>query len=144
MRCSPPSAADPQLAEAEYQLSLVYARLGDEATAQHHVELYRQKLRGRWNRPLKAAPPERRRQAAQADEGLAALLVAAWPRGAAWMQPRPRRELLFRDITREAGITFAASRRPGKEIHRRIDERRRGARSTSTTTGCRTSISSTR
>lgn len=38
-------AADPRSAKPEYQLSLVYARLGDEATAQRHVELYRQKLR---------------------------------------------------------------------------------------------------
>ena len=31
--------------QPEYQLSLVFARLGDEATAQHHVDLYREKLR---------------------------------------------------------------------------------------------------
>jgi tetratricopeptide (TPR) repeat protein len=39
------AAADPESPKAAYQLSLVYARLGDEATAQHYVELYQQKLR---------------------------------------------------------------------------------------------------
>lgn len=36
---------DPKSPKPEYQLSLVYARLGDEASAQKHVELYQQKLR---------------------------------------------------------------------------------------------------
>jgi tetratricopeptide (TPR) repeat protein len=39
------AAADPKSPKPEYQLSLVYARLGDEAAAERHVELYRQKLR---------------------------------------------------------------------------------------------------
>ena len=38
-------ATDPHSPKPEYQLSLVYARLGDAATAQRHVELYQQKLR---------------------------------------------------------------------------------------------------
>jgi tetratricopeptide (TPR) repeat protein len=38
-------AADPASAAAYYQLSLAYARLGDEANARKHVELYQQKLR---------------------------------------------------------------------------------------------------
>ena len=38
-------AADPRLARAHYQLSLAYARLGDEASAQKHVELYQQQMR---------------------------------------------------------------------------------------------------
>ena len=33
----------------------------------------------------------------------------------------------FRDVTREAGSHLRPSRRPRKEVHRRIDERRRGA-----------------
>jgi tetratricopeptide (TPR) repeat protein len=39
------SAADPTSSAAHYQLSLAYARLGDEARSQQHLELYRQKLR---------------------------------------------------------------------------------------------------
>src|SRR5919198_3678636 len=38
-------AANPDSPAAQYQLSLAYARLGDEANAQRHVELYQQKLR---------------------------------------------------------------------------------------------------
>ena len=95
-----------------------------------------------WNRPSRRSTERRDRH--QADEH--ARLVARRSRlvGAMGLQPPAAPELLFRDITREAGITFAASRRPGKEVHRRVDERRRGARSTTTTTGCRTSTSSTR
>jgi len=37
--------ADPRSPKPEYQLSLVYARLGDEGNAQRHVERYQQKLR---------------------------------------------------------------------------------------------------
>jgi tetratricopeptide (TPR) repeat protein len=39
------AAADPRSPKPEYQLSLVFARLGDEAAAQRHVELYQEKLR---------------------------------------------------------------------------------------------------
>jgi tetratricopeptide (TPR) repeat protein len=39
------AAADPHSPKPEYQLSLVFARLGDEVTAQRHVDLYREKLR---------------------------------------------------------------------------------------------------
>ena len=39
------AAADPHSPKPEYQLSLVFARLGDEATAQRHLDLYREKLR---------------------------------------------------------------------------------------------------
>jgi tetratricopeptide (TPR) repeat protein len=39
------AAADPASSAAHYQLSLAYARLGDEARSQQHLELYRQKLR---------------------------------------------------------------------------------------------------
>ena len=39
------SAADPLSPRPEYQLSLVYARLGDEASSQRHRDLYQQKLR---------------------------------------------------------------------------------------------------
>lgn len=38
-------ASDPTSPKAYYQLSLAYARLGDEALAQRQVELYQQKLR---------------------------------------------------------------------------------------------------
>jgi tetratricopeptide (TPR) repeat protein len=38
-------AADPASPKAHYQLSLAYARLGDEASARAQVELYRRKLR---------------------------------------------------------------------------------------------------
>ena len=38
-------AANPDSPSAHYQLSLAYARLGDEANAQRHVQLYQQKLR---------------------------------------------------------------------------------------------------
>jgi tetratricopeptide (TPR) repeat protein len=38
-------AADPRSPKPEYQLSLVFARLGDEARSQEHVNLYQQKLR---------------------------------------------------------------------------------------------------
>jgi hypothetical protein len=37
--------ADPRSPKPEYQLSLVFARLGDEARSQEHVKLYQQKLR---------------------------------------------------------------------------------------------------
>ena len=38
-------AANPGSAAAHYQLSLAFARLGDETRAQQHVEIYQQKLR---------------------------------------------------------------------------------------------------
>ena len=38
-------AANPDSPAAHYQLSLAYARLGDEASARRHVQLYQQKLR---------------------------------------------------------------------------------------------------
>ena len=38
-----------------------------------------------------------------------------------------RPAVLYRDITREAGITFQHHAAPEKKYHRRIDERRRGA-----------------
>jgi protein O-GlcNAc transferase len=38
------AAADPQSAKADYQLSLVYARLGDAANAERSLESYRRKL----------------------------------------------------------------------------------------------------
>jgi tetratricopeptide (TPR) repeat protein len=37
--------SDPESPRPEYQLSLVYARLGDQAAADRHVALYQQKLR---------------------------------------------------------------------------------------------------
>jgi tetratricopeptide (TPR) repeat protein len=46
-------SADPGLQKAHYQLSLVYARLGDEASSKKHVELYQRALREREER-LKA------------------------------------------------------------------------------------------
>jgi len=39
------AAADPHSPKPEYQLNLVFARLGDDATAQRHLDLYREKLR---------------------------------------------------------------------------------------------------
>ncbi len=39
------SAADPRSPKADYQLSLVYTRMGDQASAERHLDLYRQKLR---------------------------------------------------------------------------------------------------
>lgn len=39
------ATTDARSPKPEYQLSLAYARLGDEASAQRHVELYQQKLR---------------------------------------------------------------------------------------------------
>lgn len=38
-------ASDPASSKAHYQLSLAYARLGDDANSQKHVELYQQTLR---------------------------------------------------------------------------------------------------
>ena len=37
-------AANPASPAAHYQLSLAYARLGDDANARQHVEAYQQKL----------------------------------------------------------------------------------------------------
>jgi len=39
------SAADPRSAKIDYQLSLAYSRLGDQAAAQRHLEAYQEKLR---------------------------------------------------------------------------------------------------
>jgi tetratricopeptide (TPR) repeat protein len=39
------AAADPRSPKPEYQLSLVFARLGDQASSQQHVKLYQEKLR---------------------------------------------------------------------------------------------------
>ena len=39
------SSADPGSAKIDYQLSLAYSRLGDQASAQRHLDLYQQKLR---------------------------------------------------------------------------------------------------
>jgi tetratricopeptide (TPR) repeat protein len=39
------ATVEPKSPKPEYQLSLVYARLGDTASAERHVERYRQKLR---------------------------------------------------------------------------------------------------
>ena len=41
------TAADPASSKAHYQLSLAYARLNDQARAQEHLELYRQKTKER-------------------------------------------------------------------------------------------------
>ena len=38
-------AGDPGSPKAQYQLSLAYARLGDEASARRHVELYQRSWR---------------------------------------------------------------------------------------------------
>ena len=38
-------AADPRLPKTEYQLSLVYTRLGDQSAAEQHLTRYREKLR---------------------------------------------------------------------------------------------------
>ena len=38
------AAADPQSPKADYQLSLVYARLGDTVSAERSLESYRRKL----------------------------------------------------------------------------------------------------
>ena len=38
-------ATDPLSPKADYQLSLAYARLGDDARAREQVELYQRKLR---------------------------------------------------------------------------------------------------
>ena len=43
-------AIDPALQKAHYQLSLVYARLGDEASSKKHLELYQRSLREREER----------------------------------------------------------------------------------------------
>jgi len=55
-------AADPDSSAAHYQLSLAYARLGDEANARKHVEMYQQKLREAEDRmkTLRAATPGER------------------------------------------------------------------------------------
>ena len=37
-------AADPAMARAHYQASLAYARLGDDASARRHIDLYRKKM----------------------------------------------------------------------------------------------------
>jgi tetratricopeptide (TPR) repeat protein len=39
------SVADPRSPKVDYQLSLVYSRLGDQAAARHHLDVYQQKLR---------------------------------------------------------------------------------------------------
>jgi tetratricopeptide (TPR) repeat protein len=39
------SAADPRSPKVDYQLSLVYSRLGDQSAAKHHLDVYQQKLR---------------------------------------------------------------------------------------------------
>jgi tetratricopeptide (TPR) repeat protein len=54
------AAADPRSAKADYQLSLVYARLGDTAAAERSLESYRRKL-------------------AQIDENVKALRAATFP-----------------------------------------------------------------
>jgi tetratricopeptide (TPR) repeat protein len=40
------AASDPESPKIVYELSLVYARLGDETSARRYVELYQEKLRG--------------------------------------------------------------------------------------------------
>jgi len=56
-------AAAPDSAAAYYQLSLAYARLGDDANARRHVELYQQKLREAEERikSLRSVVPRERR-----------------------------------------------------------------------------------
>ena len=54
------AAADPRSAKADYQLSLVYARLGDSAAAERSLESYRRKL-------------------AQIDENVKAMRAATFP-----------------------------------------------------------------
>jgi cytochrome c-type biogenesis protein CcmH/NrfG len=39
------AASDPRSPKPEYQLSLVYARMGDQANSERHLDLYKQKLR---------------------------------------------------------------------------------------------------
>ena len=55
-------AAEPDSPKAHYQLSLVYARLGDEANAKKHLEIYQEKLRGDEER-IEILPSGRRRTA---------------------------------------------------------------------------------
>ena len=50
----------------------------------------------------------------------------------------------FTDVTKASGITFSHVWSTGQEVHPRVDERRRSARSTSTTTAGSTSTWSTR
>ena len=60
-------AADPESTKALYQLSLAYARLGDDAASQKYLDLYKQKLRETEDRVLQLrtqtglAPSESRR-----------------------------------------------------------------------------------
>ena len=53
-------AADPRSAKADYQLSLVYARLGDSTAAERSLESYKRKL-------------------AQIDENVKAMRAATFP-----------------------------------------------------------------
>ena len=128
--------ADPDSPKAMYQLSLVYARLGDDA------------------RPA-AISICIRRSCASVEERISALRTGGtltpgrrlgddaseyWSAGAACARCRSRdvgrRPVrappdnagagieVFRDITRDVGHHVPASRRPGEEVHRRVDERR--------------------
>jgi tetratricopeptide (TPR) repeat protein len=107
-------AGDPGSPKAHYQLSLACARLGDEAGARKHVELYQAKLKeieervnqiqGASSRLGRAGGPQR------AFIGLLGALIAA----TALAQSPPAR-LLFRDIGLEAGITFQHHSAPEKK-----------------------------
>jgi len=63
------AAADPRSAKADYQLSLVYARLGDSAAAERSLESYRRKL-------------------AQVDENIKAMRAATFPAARPGGSPR--------------------------------------------------------
>ena len=104
-------AADPRSPKPEYQLSLVYARLGDEATAQRHVELYRQKLRDMEQTAQGSSTAARQASSHERSARRSSVSFV----GAMGLQPPAAPELLFRDITREAGITFQHHAAPEKK-----------------------------
>ena len=120
------AAADPDSPKAHYQLSLAYARLGDDGRVRTQVEIYREKLRAMEARMRSCGrqPASPRRDAAMMRAPLFRLLLAALL--ASIGADRPFRSVNLPRRHARSRHHLRASRRAGEEIHRRVDERRRG------------------
>ena len=133
-------AGDPESPKVTYQLSLVYARLGDDASAQRYLEMYQENLAASRSESRRCAPAGRSATPRYASERqptdhLTAGFGAAAGGGPCDCPPAALRRSAHRGAGGRAVPRhhsrlrhhLRAPRRSREEIHRRVDERRRGA-----------------
>ena len=111
-------ASDPCSTKAQYQLSLAYARLGDPASAEKHLAQYRRCVAEAESASRAGEGPDRvldgRDVAVRRVSLLLSLALLGAP-GAAQPPGASAPRLLFRDVTREAGIAFVHQAAPEKK-----------------------------